>query len=437
MWVKLANLLYSINNEKAIENIEYLKKSLDCWCGFDIDDFFQRYFSKEKYEEGKVKLYQNELNIFKECLDNYGEYSGRNRKFPLNKFLLLFAINTYLLNKDQIPETAFKNRIRVIRNLIWNSTFEIRDDNMKVLISETETIMLTGEIPVAEKGDRGFNVRQKEEERIKSEWLKTNNQMKDDLHHMEDHTLLKGCVAIVDIERNDHITKFKSLFDNCNKDLINRVMLTFGDYSQLLSWRYQLGARNNESVWYDLFHPTKQRQGFEKTYEILNVLLESLSAEEINNDHLENLVNKYLDSPSVKIDWIYYVVKYKEMREGNFGMYYWADKENKPYDIIMMNTEKTLGGKNWNIFLYTLLNSPGLNKYLSLGDYAYQGNRLKIKNSDIEIESLNEKYAVYQNEITTTYLIPQIDGIDIEDRIDIGRKVISDLLDNSYFKLKP
>lgn len=427
---KLANLLYGAHNENAIKNIEYLRKSFDCWCNFDIEDFFKTYFSKEKYEKNKVKLYQDDLNIFKECLDNYGEFIGRNRKFPLNKILLLFAINMYLQNKDNISESEFRERIRMIRNIIWNSSFEIRDDRMTSLLSETEIIMLTGNIPFADKGDLSFNVRQKEEERDKMEWLKVNEHLKDELYHLEDHVLLKGCVSVVDIDRNEHINIFRLLFDNCDKDLISRAMLTFGNYSQLVSWRYQLGARSNESVWYDLFHPSKQRQGFENTYNILNSLLGTLSESEINNDRLENIVEEYLNNPDTVKNWIYYVVKYSQMRQGNFGMFYWKDLSEKPYELIMMNTEKTLGGKNWNVFLNTLFHTSEINDYLILDDFAYQGNKLKIKNSEIEIECLNDRYVFNQNDIFTEYPIPQIDGYDVEDRIEICKAIILEKINN-------
>jgi hypothetical protein len=65
---------------------------------------------------------------------------------------------------------------------------------------------------------------------------------------------------------------------------------------------------------------------------------------------------------------------------------------------------------------------------LSLGDYAYQGDKLKIKNTDYEIECLNDKYVVFQNGLPTEYPIQQKDGIDIEDRIERGKKIIYELL---------
>jgi len=62
----VAELLYSTKNKNAGTNIEDFKNALDCWCGFDIDEFFTKYFSADCHENGKVTLYQNDLNVFKE-----------------------------------------------------------------------------------------------------------------------------------------------------------------------------------------------------------------------------------------------------------------------------------------------------------------------------------------------------------------------------------
>lgn len=425
---KLAKLLYGTDNDKAKENIEYFKDSLDCWYNLDIESFFNKFFSKNSYENKKVKLFQEDINIFKECCDNYGEYSGRNRKFPLNKILLLYSINTYLQNREKISEDDFRKRIRIIRNLIWNSPDEIRDERMKTLLSESEIIMLTSEIPISERGDLGYNVKQKEEERNKVKWLEANSKMEDELFHLEDHSLLRGCIAIVDLNYKDNFKKFRLLFDNCNKDLINRVLLSIGDYSQYLSWRYQIGDKKNESVWFNLFHPTKQRQGFDKTLKILNTLLSKLDDSSINNTNLENLINNYLESSDTPKDWRYYIVKYEQMRQGNFGMYYWRDRSKKQYELIMMNTEKSIGGRNWIVFLYTLYHLPDFSEKLSLGDYAYQGDKLKIKNTDISIDCLEDKYIVFQNDKEIEYKIQQSEGIDKEDRIEKGKEIINNLL---------
>lgn len=425
---KLAQILYSSENKNAKENILHLKSSFDCWLNLNILDFFETIFSKHTYETGKVKIYQEELNIFKECLDNYGEYAGRNRKFPLNKILLIYSIITYLKNKDSVSENQFKRRLRIIRNLIWNSSDEIRDDRMKNLLNETETIILTGEIQFTESGELGYNVRQKEEERKKIRWLIENAEQENELYHLEDHSLLKGCVAIVDLNNPGNFKKFRLLFDNCHKELINRMLLILGDYSQFISWRVQLGARSNDSVWIDLFHPSKLRTGFDETFKIVNTLLSSLEVSIINNDYIEQHINHYIDNKETPKDWRYYFVKYNHMLHGNFGMYYWNNKQAKDYNIIMMNTEKSIGGKNWNVFLYTLFLLPDFSGKLLLGEYAYQGDKMKVINTDNEIECLTDKYVVSNNGILTDYTIQQNEGLDIEDRIEKGKRIINKLL---------
>jgi hypothetical protein len=433
---KLAQSLYGKENETAEENINYLKSSFDCWCNINIVDFFEKIFSKNKYESNKVKLYQDELNIFKECCNNYEYVGDGHRKFPLNKILLLFSINTYLLNKDKVSEDEFRRRIRIIRNLIWNSSYEIRETRMKTLLSESETIILTEDIPTTEKGDLGFNVRQKEEERNKIEWLKSNPQMEDELFHLEDHFLLKGCITVVGLNNDCNFKKFRLLFDKCDKDLINKALLCIGDYSQLVSsWLYQIGVKGKDSVWVNLFHPSTQRKYFDKTSAVLNSLLSQLEESEINEKKLIQLVDNYLNNPGTQKDWRFYLIKYDSMRQGQFGMFYWRNKakNEKPYDIIMMNTEKSIAGKNWNIFFYTLSKLPVFAKKLSLGNYAFQGDKLKIIDKNIEIDCLNDKYTVSQNGLTTEYFISQSDGIDTEDRIEKGMEILKKCMDGNAF----
>jgi hypothetical protein len=425
---KVAQQLYSTENKSAKDNIQYLRSSFDCWLDLNIPNFFATIFAKYSYESGKVAIYQIDLNIFKECLDNYGEYAGRNRKFPLNKILLIYSVIIYLQNKKNISEAQFQRRVRIIRNLIWNSSDEIRDDRMKTLLSESQSIILTGVIPETESGDLGYNVRQKEEERKKIKWLIDHAEEEDELYHLEDHLLLKGCVSVVDLNNPVNFKRFILLFDNCHKEYINRALLTFGDYSQFISWRFQIGARSNDSVWNDLFHPTKLRSGFEETFNILNNLLLTLDESNVNDDYLKKCIDSYLESNLTLKNWRYYFVKYNSMLQGNFGMYYWSNRQSKDYNIIMMNTEKSLGGKNWNVFLYTLSKLPDFSEKLSLGEYAYQGDKLKILNTDLEIECLNDKYVVSNNGIRTEYPIQQNDGVDVEDRIEKGKQIICDLL---------
>lgn len=426
---KLAKQLYSKENELAISNLHFLKSAFDCWRGIKIDDFFNSIFYIGSYESGKTKLYlkaRESTNLFLDCCRYHGEFTdnGRNRLFSLNSMLLFYAVLLYRLYKNDIPQNSFSRRIRMVRNLTENSQYEIREydqygnNQMQRLLNDVDEIVLKGNI-VTE--DRGFNLLQKNEEKTKLEWLRSNTEYQDELFQLEDHNLLKGTISIVGLDSPNNFTRFRSLFDNCNRDLINRALLSIGDYSQNLGWRTQLGVKSKESVWTDLFHPTKQRnedRRFQHTSHILNELLSKLP-EDTNaiQSFLQNFVSEYLNNPNTPKDWRYYFIKYEQIRYDTYGMYYWADKTQKPYEILAMHTEKALNGRNWNVFAYTLFKLH--DEHFELDNYAYQGDKLKLRGQNTYIDIFNDRFTIIkENHESNEFSIQQIEGFDCEDRIE-------------------
>ena len=427
---KILKQLYSKGNPSSVKNLEFLKSAFDCWCGIDIEQFFKSFFYLDVYEIGKTKIFLKEresVNLFNDCCKYHSEFTnnGRNRLFSLNSMLLFYAVLLYRLNTDSISEKDFRRRIRIVRNLTENSQFEIREfdqygnNQMQRLLNDVSEIILNGNV-ITE--DRGFNLLQKNEEKQKLEWQQNNNQYLDELFKLEDHKLLKGTISIVGLNTPNNFTKFHTLFDNVNFDLINRALLCIGEFCQNLGWRTQLGVATRESVWIDLFHPTKKRNennSFENTSRILNILLSQLPDNEADiQAYLENLVSNYLNDSNTLKEWRYYFVKYEPMRYDTYGMYWWKDKTNKPYEVIMMHTEKGINGRNWNAFAYTLWNLyPSL---FELGNFAYQGDRLKLKDKEAYIDILNDKYIIEEeNKEPITFEIPQNEvGIDLIDRVE-------------------
>jgi hypothetical protein len=78
--------------------------------------------------------------------------------------------------------------------------------------------------------------------------------------------------------------------------------------------------------------------------------------------------------------------------------------------------------------LFTLSQLEEFKGKLTLGFYGAQGDKLKIKNTEYEIDCLNDKYLVIHNDRQTEYPIPQINGIDAEDRIAFGKRIINQLI---------
>ena len=427
---KLAKMLYSNENPESIKNLEFLKSAFDCWCEIDIDNFFNSIFYTDNYERGKTKLYlkgDETLNLFLNCCNYHGEFSenGRNRLFSLNNMLLFYAVLVYRLNSNSISEESFRRRIRIIRNLTENSQYEIREfdqygnNQMQRLLDDVDEIIKNGNV-ITE--DRGFNILQKEEEKRKLEWLPDNLSYQDELFQLEDNALLKGTVSIIGLENPDNFSRFSVLFEQCNKDLINRALLCIGDYSQNLGWRTQLGVESRDSVWFDLFHPTKQRNDggrFLNTSKILNQLLSGIPKDCTDySEILERSISDYLSKENLVFDWRYYFIKYKEMRYDSYGMYWWNDKIKKPYEVLIMHTEKALNGRNWNVFAYTIFKMHP--ERFELENYAYQGDKLRIKGKNISVEIFNDRFVIFEGENQPEeFIIEQQDGIDKEDRISV------------------
>ena len=49
------------------------------------------------------------------------------RQFPLNRFVLLYAVTYYLRHTSAIQYSDFARRIRIVNNLIQNSVDEVSD----------------------------------------------------------------------------------------------------------------------------------------------------------------------------------------------------------------------------------------------------------------------------------------------------------------------
>ncbi len=420
--IDLAETVYGRGNDRAAENLEFLFAALDCWCGIDIDGFFDGLFALNQHIPGRVKVY-NEFggtNLFKHCCDYYEPRPDqqRTRYFSYYKSLLLYAVLTYALNRDD--EEVSRNvaeRLRIVRNLIWHSGDEIREERMQVLLHETRQIMLEGRI---DPGSGGYNRVQKNEETEKIAWrAQSPAEARLELDHLEDHYLLQGTAGIVDFQDLSGFVRrsetFRTVFTHeVSYQTISRALLTCGDYSRGQGWRRWFGGRPDSS-WRDMFRPGGQRGDFDKTRECLLSLLDKIDSGQPVLPQLEGLIDRFTaDAPRT---WLYYFVKYESMRSGSSGVYWWRDPYGAPYEVIMMNTPSSLNGWHWNPFLFQLAHDPELSAGLELGHY---GSPLTLLDSGTQITCKNDHWLVKHPDGTEeSCLISQnADGIDTEDRIE-------------------
>ena len=423
----LQHEFFSMNAPNVLDNIAKLEMLFDCWCDLDgvsPKELMEKFASSE-HRPGKIKMPEDQIDLFGDCLRNYADVMGRgNRSFPLNRIILLFAVVTYLQHRNTISESQFARRLRVLNNLIQNSEFQIRDGasgtRMPAIIKQTETLIVDGEIDGT--NELALNKHQIEEELQKMEWLKDNMESAETVFALEDHDLLRGQIGIVGLENLNLFPRFTSLFD-CDWDLVNKCLMTIGWYAKKeQGWRHQLGARANANAWRMLFHKT----GTEGYGVVRDVLLDLLQKSEVfSNVLLSEMVNEYITKceDGSEFPLQYYYIKYDLFRPSSFGKYSWEDYLNKPYEVAVMQTESKWSENTYQPFLKVLDSTSRLAKN-------YSGQRIVI--GDNYLVCHNSAYVVKNSEndqVVKEYLIAQNEyGIDVENRIEKMRVIYPELL---------
>jgi hypothetical protein len=413
---------FSSQNENVVANTQTLEDYFDCWCGFQGDNspekLLDRFISHE-HQVGKIKVEQRyEINIFNDCLRNYAELSGNgNRLFPLNRFVLLYAVISYLLNKGAISTAEFSRRLRIVNNLIQNSDDEISDselrasgNRMPAIIKQVDAIIKTGMID--NTIEKNLNPNQLAEETSKISWVENYPDTTDDLFVLEDHELLQGQISIVGLEHPDYFLRFQSLF-SCKWDLVDCVLMSIGNYGQREKngWRYQLGSKKNMRAWRNLFHKSGN-DGFESTKDVLVELLSRTDS--FTDEFLSGTISTYIHDCETNnsYEWRYYYIKYEDFRPGSFGKYCWNDFENRPYEFSVMQTESKLSEYTYQPFLWVIDKNKVLREYYGQRAIIDSDNYLVCENSAYVI-----KRSATNAEVERIAIAQNDKGIDKEDRI--------------------
>lgn len=428
-------------SEKAPEHLEFIERGFDCWLHVDIEHLFNTYLTTTPTASDPQKcVVAAPVNVFAQACYTYGDMNGRTRLFPIGRSVMLYAFLYYLQHKEMISDTQFARRIRIITNLIKQSEYELREDNMPNLLRQTEYILTHGDV---EEGYLSFNANQLAEEHEKAAWLQTHADKADTLCRLENHPLLQGAIRVIGLDHIDFTDRFYSLFA-CDHSLVNRALLSIGDYALLVNNRFQIGSGSADfdSSWRAIF--STSQQGIAPKRDILLALLSQ--SQHFTNDVLQSVIDRYLDETR-EYDWRHYLVKYDAMRPERYGMYFWEDDqqhEKRGYSILMMWTEKSISGRNYNIFLKALndrllCDFPDLS--ISLGEYAYSGDGsvLKLTFADKYLYFTDDKlYICHQTPdeqghtsqtIDMEKPIPQTEqGIDLEDRVELAYEVVKSLM---------
>ncbi len=448
------NIEESINEVKAIykdeKNLKLLFDTLDTLTNlyktnstFWVVNF---YYTSNNFDKTKVRLFQNsELDLCLRCVLDYDNAQQRNA-FTIPDQLLFYASITHLLNSS--PD--FNTRIRIVRNLIANSENELRKEMLPSLLKEVEEIILNNDLTKL----KDFKTTQIEEEIEKQKLLSTKPSLTTSLYELEDHVLLRGCLSIFDINETieSYCKPFISTFSEQELQLnsVGNAMLTFGDYSQKYGEQLiNIGTEKN-NIWRILLTaPGYNKESFKETKKVLKLFLNFLN----NNQGIDTktISNNFISSYELELeqmkDWRYYFIKYDEFRVGcNQGFYHWYGENNNQYEFYKMK-EKQFNGAYYCPFLQVVKNKF-TDKRIVLDDY--RGLSIIFTDNDDAIKITNKSYGylvennneenlsnsllekMIRNSLITrngTLLISQNDGgIDLDNRIEIGKALITKIL---------
>ena len=396
-------------------NVTFLEKAFDCWEKINIDKVFNTYLSGKVYELGKVKVYDWQSNLFEDCCKNYTGVGTRG-SFGFNKVLMLYAFIVWKTKATNITDSDFARRIRIIRNLVWNSTDEIRLERMKNLLEEVEEIVINASLT---EESNGFNIRQKQEEIEKIAWCDQNPNLTEKLFELEDHWTLCGCIAAVGLDNPENFDSFRALFDN-DLLLVSKALLTYGDYSQTYTdKRYRFIASHNYRTWQEMLQPSQQRKEFEKTKDTIALLLGSLKS--LSAADLEKQIQTYLKDANTLKDWRYYSIKYSSILSyAQNGMYYQEEEWQQHYNIEVLR-KNSFRGFHWNAILIAIYEETEETELVK-DDW---GSPFTLKNG-MTLENTNETLIFRDNDkIVHTEKIPQTsEGIDLIDRVEKALELI-------------
>ena len=273
----------------------------------------------------------------------------------LSRAQMIFFYAVYLSILKGLDKDTFIRRMRHLRNLVINSEYQLRGANLHGMLIDTEAYINNGTFPSADY----FNSIQVEEEQEKdllSSWP--------ELWRYENHFILRGSIALF-LKTNaiDLLKKFYGLFaekyfDNTEK--LRLALLVAGeggsDYMQ-----YQASMQNENfkqrwfvcrpDMWPYFFTWNQQRHNQEAIIECLRHIPDSIEGfDEYIKDGLSRLSTK---------SWKYYMVRYpgnwNTIKDNSQGVYHWDDQENKPLEVIMLNSSTHSSNLlEWNILNLTL-----------------------------------------------------------------------------------
>ena len=247
----LASDVYGTTNKTSSTNLDFLFECFGTWQSKDIASIFSNIFTITPAQLGSdarasVILFEkpgSRINLLEECCKSENHLS-------LAHTLLLYSVVLHRLKTT----AEFPRRLRVLRNLIEaSSRNELRDSNMRKLISDVERLIVDGSLDLS-----SFNTAQIEDEQLKRRFLSGSPAVERSLFQLEDHPQLRGCLAAFELDVavfEARAQAFHKLFAEISAEpnllhTFTRALLAAGDYLRYLDGRFcKFGWAKDKESW--------------------------------------------------------------------------------------------------------------------------------------------------------------------------------------------
>lgn len=445
------------DNPKRAESLDFLFRAFDVWVGRDVDGLFSGLFRGITERQGGVKadrialfFRDQRINLFDACCRTFGDTSGRTRIFTFGQSLLLYAVLVHLMYETE----ALPARIRSLRNLIEASTNELRVDRMPRLLRDVERLVRDGALGEIDS----FNKQQVEDELLKTEFLAANPELKETLHRLEDHNLLRGSIGAFWLDpakfaaRSDAFLHLASEPESWLE--ATGALLAAGEYPRTTNnrkFQFGTGYKRFENAWRELLTGA-DREALTATRSALAKLLDAIDDGDDLRPTLVAVQSEWLAQRESELDfdWRYYLVKYSAMREGGSGIYY-SEGGALGYSLCMLRGgTSTLNSRYRDPYLLAIWRNLGNPN--DVEDPWFTGHEtvprwLRLTRSGIGIRSVStgfelsgpapddfaELYDSLRRQLGASQdgiiEIKQMDGIDTVDRIAIGTEIMRQFLE--------
>ena len=382
---KFLNMLYRVSNENGACDMNL------------VICFFNRFMyvgDSSKESACKTRLFGGSASFGCDLLSAFASDGTINAGLTL----IIEAFIEYA-NTD-IDENTFRERLRIVRNLIANS--DTRNENLSTQLKRLDEIIRHGDINV-EVAD--FNKGQKQQELDKLQWIHADGTDPEDakrLYRIENHDAIWGDLsAFVFAEekenkrfstiKNEYFPKFLKYFkdsgDSSYWHLRHRALMVIGDYARIEN-DLTLYAGDRKAYWRERVFSGRNSSVYPYLFKLLDSVSEDGDADTVLNDIIRQFIKECSAEGQENFPWRYYAAKYRGIQRGEERKVY--KYKGCKYAIVAYN--KTAGNcQRWNVFLNRIFKDPKFQGRFSLENYE---NRLELSKLNLRLESNDNEYRI-------------------------------------------